>query len=175
MSVVVSMTSYISKRTPKNIRGMIFAVIGSMSAIGSIFYLQIYNALIILFGWPWLSFATMALLDFVVLIFLLIMISLGKFGMAAPDTMDEDRGADEGAGGYADIPKLEGEGVDQADAEAMDSQRKESMAQESLRKGSIVDDLLNSFKFNGAVAPGDGNGSVSDDGEDHYKVRKDSA
>ena len=117
----------------------------------------------------------MAFLDSVILIFLLIMIAIGKFGMAAPDTMDEERGADEGAGGYADIPKLEGEGVDQADADAMDSQRKESMAQESLRKGSKVDDLLNSFKFNGALAPGDDNGSVSDDGEDHYKVLKDSA
>lgn len=112
MCVVISMTSYISKRTPKNIRGMIFAVIGSMSAIGSIFYLQIYNVLIRVFGWPWLSFATMALLDSIVLIFLLIMIAIGKFGMAAPDTMEEERGADEGAGGYADIPKLEGEGVD---------------------------------------------------------------
>ena len=39
MTVVVSMTAYISKRTPKNIRGMIYAVIGSMSAIGSILYL----------------------------------------------------------------------------------------------------------------------------------------
>lgn len=39
MTIVVTMQSYVSKRTPKNIRGMIFAVIGVMSAIGSIIYL----------------------------------------------------------------------------------------------------------------------------------------
>lgn len=119
MTVVVSMTAYISKRTPKNIRGMIYAVIGSMSAIGSIMYLQIYNALIRVFGWPWLSFATMALIDGIILIFLLIMIGIGKFGMAAPDTMDEERGPETGPGGYADIPQLEGV-ADQEDATKME-------------------------------------------------------
>jgi hypothetical protein len=33
------MSSYVSKRTPKNIRGMIFAIIGVMGAIGSTIYL----------------------------------------------------------------------------------------------------------------------------------------
>jgi hypothetical protein len=39
MTVVVTMQSYVSKRTPKNIRGMIFAVVGCLGAIGSIIYL----------------------------------------------------------------------------------------------------------------------------------------
>ena len=123
----------------------------------------------------------MALIDGIILIFLLIMISIGKFGMAAPDTMDEEtkeqRGADEGAGGYADIPQLEGEGVDQADAEAMNSQRNESLAVDNARKGSKVDDLLNSFKFNGGLVPGgdDEDAYNSIDGDDNYKVRKGSA
>jgi hypothetical protein len=39
MGIPISMQSYVSKRTPKNIRGMIFAVIGAMGAVGSIVYL----------------------------------------------------------------------------------------------------------------------------------------
>jgi hypothetical protein len=72
------MSSYISKRTPKNIRGMIFAVIGVMACFGTILYLQLYNAL--LFLGAWMSFAGIALIDFVMLVFLLIMIFMGKFG-----------------------------------------------------------------------------------------------
>lgn len=119
MTVVISMTAYISKRTPKNIRGMIYAVIGSMAAIGSIIYLQIYSALTKVYGWPWLSFATMAFLDVIILVFLLIMIGIGKFGMAAPDTMDEERGPETGPGGYADIPQL-GDVADKEDEAKME-------------------------------------------------------
>ena len=39
MVLIVSMQSYIAKRCPKNIRGMIFAVIGICSALGCVFYL----------------------------------------------------------------------------------------------------------------------------------------
>jgi MFS family permease len=114
MGIVISMTAYISKRTPKNIRGMIYAVVGSMCGIGSIVYLQLYNALINTLGYASLSFSTIAFLDFVILIFLLIMIKMNKFGMVAAGTVDEDteavelRGPDAGKGGYADIPQLEG-------------------------------------------------------------------
>ena len=43
MAIVVTMQSYVSKRTPKNIRGMIYAVIGCMGAFGCILYLQLYK------------------------------------------------------------------------------------------------------------------------------------
>jgi len=45
MCVIVTMQSYVSKRCPKNIRGMIFAVIGIFAALGGVTYLQIYGAL----------------------------------------------------------------------------------------------------------------------------------
>lgn len=90
MAIVVTMQSYVSKRTPKNIRGMIFAVIGVMSAIGSIIYLQLYGVLYDLYpGAPWLSFGVIAVIDGVFLIFLILMIMLGKFGDAAAGTEDE--------------------------------------------------------------------------------------
>lgn len=64
-----------AKRTPKNIRGMIFAMIGVVSAIGSIVYLQVYGILYDTFpNAPWLSFACIALFDIVILAFLGIMI-----------------------------------------------------------------------------------------------------
>jgi MFS family permease len=44
--LVVVMQSYVSKRTPKDIRGMIFAIIGVMCALGSIVYLQLYGYLL---------------------------------------------------------------------------------------------------------------------------------
>lgn len=81
MMIVVVMQSYVSKRTPKNIRGMIFAVIGVMGAIGCIIYLQLYGLALTL--WPeaaWMSFAVIASIDCVTLVFLIICIGCGKFG-----------------------------------------------------------------------------------------------
>lgn len=57
---------------------MIFAIIGVMACFGTILYLQLYNAL--LFLGPWMSFAGIAAIDIVMLVFLLIMIFMGKFG-----------------------------------------------------------------------------------------------
>lgn len=90
MVMVVVMQSYVSKRTPKNIRGMIFAVIGCMCAIGSIVYLQVYGALMRAYYWPPWAFATIALIDVVMLMFLFLMIMLGKFGNP-PEGTDEDQ------------------------------------------------------------------------------------
>ena len=81
MAIVVTIQSYVSKRTPKNIRGMIYAVIGCMGAFGCILYLQLYSFFLTL--WPkaaWLAFGTISLIDAVTLVFLLIFIALGKFG-----------------------------------------------------------------------------------------------
>jgi len=90
---------------------MIFAVIGSMCAIGSIVYLQLAQ---IALSWePYGVFAACAAIDFVMLLFLLVMIAVGKFGQSAyamEDGSDEaaksDKGSDEGKGGYEDIPLL---------------------------------------------------------------------
>lgn len=50
MIMIVSMQSYIAKRCPKNIRGMIFAVIGICCALGCVGYLQVYGLLSRHFG-----------------------------------------------------------------------------------------------------------------------------
>lgn len=151
MCVVVTLCSYISKRTPKNIRGMIFAVIGVMGAIGSIVYLEVYNALYD-YG-TWMAFGVIAMIDSVMLLFVLSMIAIGKFGQAAAGTEDgEDqeemdlRGPDAGAGGYADIPKLEtNEVYDEKILEA-DEEYERSTVRGSIvikRKGSSkVDSLI---------------------------------
>jgi len=90
MMIVVTMQSYVAKRTPKNIRGMIFAVIGVMSAIGSIIYLQLYGVLYKAYPQaPWLAFGVIAMIDFVCLVFLLVCIFMGKFGDPAAGTVDD--------------------------------------------------------------------------------------
>lgn len=48
--VIVAMQSYLSKRTPKMIRGIIFAVIGMVSSIGMILYLQLAKVLSTKYG-----------------------------------------------------------------------------------------------------------------------------
>lgn len=108
MIVIVTMQSYVSKRCPKNVRGMIFAVIGILGSLGSILYLQLYSVLVS-YG-QFMAFGTVALIDSVWLIFLVSMIFIGKFGQAAAGVGDDDevdmelRGPDAGKGGYADIP-----------------------------------------------------------------------
>jgi len=112
MSVIVSTQSYVAKRTPKMIRGMIMAVMGVMGCIGSCFYLQIVGLADTKHSY--MIFGVISIIDVIMLSFLLLMIKIGKFGAPAYD-MDggsdaEDksssRGADEGEGGYADIPQL---------------------------------------------------------------------
>lgn len=57
---------------------MIFAVIGIVGSCGSILYLQLYNVLVV-YG-QFMAFGTVALIDGIWLIFLVIMIMLGKYG-----------------------------------------------------------------------------------------------
>lgn len=89
MIVIVTMQSYVSKRCPKNIRGMIFAVIGIFSALGCVSYLQTYNLLDNIFG-PSMAFGTIVLFDVVWLIVLLIFIAIGKYGNPAPGTDENE-------------------------------------------------------------------------------------
>ncbi len=59
---------------------MIFAVIGVLTAFGSIFYLVLQSYLINITGFEGMVFGTIALIDVVWLIFLVAMILIGKFG-----------------------------------------------------------------------------------------------
>lgn len=85
------------------------AVMGVMGCIGSCFYLQIVG--IADKKHSYMIFGVISIIDVVMLSFLLLMIKIGKFGAPAYD-MDggsdksQSRGADEGEGGYADIPQL---------------------------------------------------------------------
>ena len=108
------------------------------------------------------------------LIFLLIMISFGKFGHAAAGTEDEDaevgniRGPDAGPGGYADIPDLAE--VEEDEAEYENSTHKGSLVEsykhkeskvnlESLAKGSLNQRLSSSDDINNDVFDFDPQGS----------------
>ena len=159
MVVIIAMQSYVSKRTPKNIRGMIFAVIGIASTIGNVLYLEIYNYLSVKFA-QYMAFGVVAGIDLIMLIFVLIMIFLKKYGQPAAGTDEgEDaeemdlKGADLGIGNYNDIPVIEedpraaiyDEKILEADEEYEVSTRKGSILPKvvkkdrkgSLHKGSI--------------------------------------
>lgn len=70
---------------------MIFAVIGVMSALGSITYLQVYQVLYDEYPKsPWLCFACIALFDGLIFLFLIMMIACGKFGEPAPGTVEAE-------------------------------------------------------------------------------------
>jgi len=78
-NTIVSMQGYVSKRTPKMIRGMIFAIIGILNALGAIVYLQLANYLFFKLGPNWV-FAALAMLDCFMLFVLLVAILFGKYG-----------------------------------------------------------------------------------------------
>ena len=159
MVVIIAMQSYVSKRTPKNIRGMIFAVIGIASTIGNVLYLEIYNYLSVKFA-QYMAFGVVAGIDLIMLIFVLIMIFLKKYGQPAAGTDEGEaaeemdlKGADLGIGNYNDIPVIEedpraaiyDEKILEADEEYEVSTRKGSILPKvvkkdrkgSLHKGSI--------------------------------------
>jgi len=92
MIVIVMTQSYVSKRTPKNVRGMTFAMIGILGSFGSVLYLQL-EKILVQYG-QFMAFGTVALIDFIWLIFLGSMILIGKFGQAPAGVGDEDEGED---------------------------------------------------------------------------------
>lgn len=111
MSVIVVTQSYVAKRTPKMIRGMIMAVMGVMGCIGSCFYLQVVG--LADKKHSYMIFGVISIIDAAMLAFLLIMIKIGKFGAPAYDMdggSDAEKksaeGSEEGQGGYEDIPQL---------------------------------------------------------------------
>ena len=143
--MIVAIQSYVSKRTPKMIRGMINAVIGCMGCIGSIIYLQIA-------GWAlkwhvFMIFGVIVIIDALMLVFLLIMIKIGKFGQPAYDmgggSDDEGksvRGEEDGEGGYADIPQLPDVHEERL-LEANEEHEESTVRDETFRESTIKDDL----------------------------------
>ena len=79
--VIVSMQAYLSKRTPKMIRGVIFAVIGMISSLGTVLYLQVAKVLVKTHdnddSW---NFTTIAIFDLIMLVVLLVSIFFGWYG-----------------------------------------------------------------------------------------------
>jgi len=106
MIIVIIFQGYVAKRMPKMIRGITNAVMGMLGVAGSIPYLALSDYFTKLWG-PIAIWGTMAALDALMLLFVMIMIIMGKYG-TKPNINDgeSDRGADEGQGGYSDIPDL---------------------------------------------------------------------
>lgn len=154
-----------SKRCPKNIRGMIFAVIGIFAALGCVCYLQIYNQLVKTKWGQKMAFGTIVLIDVVWLLMLLFFIAIGKYGAPAvgcDDGEDQEllqlRGPEAGGGSYGDIPKEFQGGIEfetknephnrrmlDADEQYEKSQRSGSINPKIVKKskkGSLNEDLL---------------------------------
>merc|ERR1739848_965371 len=102
--IIVAMQGYASKRVPKMIRGIIMALIISLSNVGGILYLQSTKPF---FSFaPNMVFGILGLYDVLVLIFILIMIALGKYGGPAPQEDDVGEGnSQKNEGGTADFVK----------------------------------------------------------------------
>ena len=88
--IIVAMQGYAVKRVPKMIRGIVMSLIICFSGIGGILYLQISK---VLFD-DMTNFAVYGLIgifDAIVLVFILAMILMGKYGDVAPqeDTFGE--------------------------------------------------------------------------------------
>ena len=114
LMIIVVMQGYVAKRTPKMIRGIITALCGIFGSIGAFFYLLLQGIFVAKLG-PFMIWGTFAFLDLLMLIFLVTMIFLGHFGNPphindGASDQEEQRGLDEGKGGYDDIPELEGYG-----------------------------------------------------------------
>ena len=91
MTIIVTMQSFVAKRCPKNIRGMIFAVIGIFSALGCVSYLQIYNILSkkTKYGEK-MAFGTIVIFDAVWLVVIVFFILIGKYGNPPAGTDDDE-------------------------------------------------------------------------------------
>ena len=88
-AVIVAMQGYAVKRVPKMIRGIVMALIIFGSGVGGIVYLQISK--LFFKSAPNMVFGLIGLFDLAVLVFIVIMIALGKYGDIAPqeDTFGE--------------------------------------------------------------------------------------
>jgi uncharacterized membrane protein len=83
------MQGYAVKRVPKMIRGIVMALIIALSGVGGILYLQISK--LFFDSGPNMVFGVIGIFDVIVLVFIVIMIAMGKYGEPAPqeDTFGE--------------------------------------------------------------------------------------
>ena len=88
-AIIVAMQGYAVKRVPKMIRGIVMALIISLSGLGGVIYLQLCN--LFMSTAPNMVFGLIGLFDVLVLIGIVIMIVAGKYGDVAPqeDTFGE--------------------------------------------------------------------------------------
>lgn len=110
-SIIVAMQGYAVKRVPKMIRGIIMALIIALSGIGGVIYLQVTNPF--LQSAPNMVFGFIGIFDIMVLVFILICISMGKYGDVAPqeDTFGEGN-SQKDEKGTADLVKGDDRGFD---------------------------------------------------------------
>lgn len=76
------MQGYAVKRVPKMIRGIIMALIISLSGLGGVIYLQVSKPFFETA--PNMVFGFIGIFDALVLVFILVSIALGKYGDIAP-------------------------------------------------------------------------------------------
>ena len=80
--IIVAMQGYAVKRVPKMIRGIVMALIISLSGLGGILYLQISK--LFFATAPNMVFGVIGLFDIATLVFIMIAIAMGKYGDVAP-------------------------------------------------------------------------------------------
>jgi len=164
MMIIIILQGYVAKRTPKMIRGITNAVLGIMANLGSMIFLVLSGVFTKLWG-PSGIWASMIALDSLYLFSLVIMILLGKYG-TKPNINDgeSDRGADEGKGGYEDIPDLgpDGGNIDQANVYNEHILEASSRNEQSTYHGSVVKSSLigKSFHENNPTRPTKDNESI---------------
>ena len=149
MMIIVVMQGYVAKRTPKMIRGITNAVMGIMGSLGSLPYLLMEGIFVKMWG-ARMVWGTMAFLDSLMLVFLVIMILMGKYG-GPPHINDHasDRGADEGQGGYEDIPDLGPEGGNDKQKVYHEHilEASERFEESTYRGSEIMNSMVESRKF----------------------------
>jgi hypothetical protein len=81
---VVTIMSFITKRTPKMVRGIIMNLFGAIGSFGCIVYLQLVRQTVPnIFGYS-MCFGYVVVLDVISLILVMILIWCNKFGNTAP-------------------------------------------------------------------------------------------
>jgi hypothetical protein len=147
MVLIVTTQSYVAKRCPKMIRGMIMGIVGVFTSFGAIIYLQLIHFTVPskTFSYGWV-FGWVAVLDVVALAFLLVMICLGKYGQSAAhedNALDEGNShkpQSEGADSFGSEDNMEGIPFDQI-IEEQDDDELMSTRRDSLKFGSVHEDL----------------------------------
>jgi len=142
MVLIVTTQSYVSKRCPKMIRGMIMGIVGVFTAIGGIAYLELIHYTVpevVGFGWV---FGWAAVLDALALAFLSVMICMGKYGQSAKhedNALDEGQShkpQSEGADSFGSEDNMEGIPFDQI-IEEQEEDELMSTRRDSLKFGSV--------------------------------------